>query len=83
MRIYRLTKLGYRMARSVSLPDSGATRAIRYLDRVGNATGDQLAAQGVTAGDMAKLKRKPTMVEEVGGAGVPQARGDDDYGFWQ
>lgn len=75
MRIYKLTPLGHRLARSVSSPDNGRWRAIHYLDRVDHATPDQLTSQGVGAGDMARLRRgirtsngqmKP-IIEEIGG----------------
>lgn len=66
MKIYRLTQLGKRAARNVRSPDTSAWRCVHYLDRVGHATGEQLTEEGVTAGDMAKLRRRPAMVEVVG-----------------
>ena len=74
MKIYQLTPLGKRLARSVSNPDTEAWRVVHYLDRVGRSTPDQIAMgasmPGSAAGVLVGLRNKG-VVAEIGG--------DNDY----
>lgn len=68
MRIWQLTKLGKQLARSTNNPDTGAWRIVHFLDRVGGATGDQIAdgsrvESGEAAGLLANLRRKGVVGE--------------------
>lgn len=70
MKIYGLTNLGRRLARSVSNPDNKGYRTIHFLDTHGTATLDQIAGSiGVSEGEassiLARLKRtNPPVVKE-------------------
>jgi len=43
IRIYTLTPIGKKLARSVSNPDSAAYRVVHFLDQTGHSTPDQIA----------------------------------------
>ena len=70
MKIYQLTNLGRKMARSVSNPDTLGYRCIHYLDAHGAVTVEQVAGTlGVSVSDanylLNRLKRnKPPVVIE-------------------
>ena len=73
MRIYQLSQMGSKLARSTSNPDTQAWRVVHYLDIMGHATPDQVASgtgmsEGEASGTLATLKRKG-IVAEVGGGG--------------
>lgn len=44
MKIYQLTPVGKKLARSTSNPDTVGWRVVHHLDRVGQATPDQIAS---------------------------------------
>ena len=74
MRIYSLTPLGKRMARSTMSQDSPGWRVIHYLDKVGQSTSEQVAQYcGLThiqAGmALRKLQQKGIVAEA--GAAIP------------
>ena len=74
MRIYTLTPIGRKLARSVTAPDSGAYRIIAHLDQAGHSTTEQIAefcglSVRETSGILGTLRRK-RVVTEVSGAGV-------------
>lgn len=75
MKIYALTQLGQRLARSTQNPDTTAWRLVHYLDSVGHATPDQAASytgleEGEASGKLAELRRKG-VVREVS-TGMPE-----------
>jgi len=74
MRIYTLTPIGHKLARSVSNPDSPAYRVIAHLDQVGHSTTDQIAEYcGMStkeAGTILGRLRHHKVVAEVGGAPI-------------
>lgn len=43
MKIYQLAPLGKSLARSTNNPDTSAWKIIRFLDRMGHSTPDQIA----------------------------------------
>ncbi len=68
IRIYTLTGLGTRLARSVSNPNSPAYRIVHYLDQSGNKTIEQIAdycglSTREAAGILRGLKRKGLVTE--------------------
>jgi len=68
MRIYTLTPLGKRLARSTRNPDTSAWRVVHYLDSVGHSTPDQVASytgmeEGEASGTLARLRRKGIVKE--------------------
>lgn len=72
MRFFALTNAGRRLARSVQLPDSPASRVVYYLDKRDQAP-DEAIANGVGLGygeTLAVLRnlerRRPQIVIEVG-----------------
>ena len=74
MRIYTLTPLGKRLARSTRNPDTTAWRIVHHLDKVGHETPDQIAgytgiSEGEASGTLSTLKRKG-IVQEISGGGV-------------
>jgi len=74
MRIYALTPIGKRLARSVNNPDSPAYRIITHLDQVGHSTTEQ-AAQfcGMSpreASSILSVLRRRKVVNEVSGVTV-------------
>jgi len=74
MRIYTLTSLGKKLARSVSNPDSPAYRVVHFLDQMGHSTTEQIAEYcGISprqaATILGSLKRRK-VVAEVSGAPV-------------
>ena len=76
MRIYMLTELGQRLARSTRNPDTSAWKIVHYLDSVGHSTPDQIASYlgmstGEAAGLLAGLRRKK-VVKEVSGETLEQ-----------
>lgn len=63
MKIYALTDLGTKLARSTRNPDTAAWKVVHYLDSVGHSTPDQVAnyigvSEGEAAGLLAGLRRK-------------------------
>ena len=69
MKIYYLTPIGKKMARSVSNPDSSAFRIISFLDKVGHSTTEQIAdfcgtGTGEASAILGVLRRK-RIVSEV------------------
>ena len=72
MRIYQLTPIGRKMARSTNNPDTNAWRIIHHLDRVGEATAERIAlATGMSEGEasttLSRMARvKPQIVRLVG-----------------
>lgn len=72
MKIYVLTQLGKRLARSTNNPDTSNWRVVHYLDGVGHSTPDQIAdytgiAEGEVAGALGHLRRKGIVQEVSGG----------------
>ena len=72
MKIYALTPLGKKLARSTSNPDTPGWRIVHYLDGVGHATPDQIASYiGLSGGEVASslsaLRRKKIIGEVSGG----------------
>jgi len=68
MKIYMLTPLGKRLARSTHNPDTTAWRIVHHLDSVGHSTPDQVSqfvgvSEGETAGILAGLRRKGVVSE--------------------
>jgi len=68
MRIYSLTPLGKRLARSVTTPDSGAYRIVAHLDQVGHSTTEQIAefcgmSIKETSSILGTLRRKKVVAE--------------------
>ncbi len=69
MRIYQLTQLGMRLARTTNNPDTPNWRVLHYLDNMsGAATTDQVAIgtgleENQAAGALVLLRRK-NLVEE-------------------
>lgn len=74
IRIYTLTPVGKKLARSVSNPDSAAYRIVHFLDQVGHSTTEQIADFcGVSSSEasviLGKLRRRK-IVSEVTETGV-------------
>jgi len=67
VRIYQLTQLGKRLARTTNNPDTPNWKLLHYLDSVSYATADQLSMAGMSEneamGAIGILKRKG-LVEE-------------------
>jgi len=68
MKIYQLTQLGHRLARSTSTPNTSNWRVIYALDRLEQATPDQIALQtgieeGEVMGALGTLRRKGLITE--------------------
>lgn len=76
MKIYALTPMGKRLARSTNSPDTTGWKIVHHLDGVGHGTPDQIAdyigvSQEETATTLATLKRKkPAIVQELSGGGL-------------
>lgn len=74
MRIYTLTPVGHKLARSVSNPDSPAYRVVAHLDQVGHSTVEQIAEFcGMSIGETTSILRKlrrGRVVAEVSGAPI-------------
>jgi len=73
MRIYALTQLGKRLARSTNNPDTPAWRVVHYLDSNGHGTPDQVAdytglSVGEASSTLGALKRKGIVGEVSGGS---------------
>jgi len=72
MRIYVLTDLGHRLARSTRNPDTPGWRILHYLDSVGHSTPDQIAGYTGVSGDelslaLGRLRRRGLVREMTGG----------------
>ena len=74
MKIYALTNIGKRLARSTNNPDTTGWRVVHYLDGVGHSTPDQVAdytglGEGEVSGTLSELRRKGIVAEvsEQGG----------------
>ena len=71
MRVYQLTPEGKKIARSVNDTGSGAWKVLRYLDRVGSATTDQIAQytglQGQELASAIGQLKRGRAIAEVGG----------------
>jgi hypothetical protein len=70
-RIYRLTSLGKRLARSTNNPDTPNWKVVRHLDFTGVQTTEQIAdgtglSAGEVAGSLAQLRRGGVVVEMGG-----------------
>jgi len=68
MKIYTLTQLGRRLARSTSNPDTPGWKIVHYLDSIGYQTPDQIASgTGIgtnqTAAWLSQLRRKGIVAE--------------------
>ena len=76
MKIYALTPMGKRLARSTNNPDTIGWKIVHHLDGVGHSTPDQIAgyigeSEEETASTLATLKRKkPAIVQEISGGGL-------------
>lgn len=58
MRIYTLTSIGIKMARSTNNPNTNAWRVIHYLDREGQATDERISAfLGIGGGETSAILR--------------------------
>ena len=73
MKIYALTPLGKRLARSTQNPDTPGWRIVHYLDNTGYATPDQVAGgtgmdEGEVGTNMGFLRRKG-IIKEITKAG--------------
>jgi len=70
MKIYQLTQLGRRLARTTNNPDTPNWRVLHYLDNMSNAaTSDQIVIgtgleEGETAGALVLLRRKGLIQEQ-------------------
>lgn len=74
MKIYALTRLGKRLARSTSNPDTANWRIVHYLDGTGHNTSDQIAnytgiSEGEVTSALAQLRRKGIVQEISSGGG--------------
>ena len=73
MKIYALTQMGKRLARSTSNPDTNNWRIVHHLDSIGHGTPDQIAdytglSEGEVSAALGHLRRiKPPVVQEVSG----------------
>lgn len=71
MRIYALTPIGRKLARSTSNPDSPAYRVVAHLDQTGHATVEQVAEfSGLSASEASgilRVLRRKRVVSEVSG----------------
>ena len=68
MKIYQLTQLGHRLARSTTSSDTSNWRVIYALDKLGYGTPDQLALQtgleeSEVMGALGTLRRKGLIAE--------------------
>jgi len=68
MRIYTLTPIGRKLARSVSNPDSAAYRVVHFLDQMGHSTTEQIAdfcgvSQSEASAILGKLRRRKIVGE--------------------
>lgn len=72
MRIWALTEIGKRAARSVRNPDSPVYKVLHALDRLGSATQDQIASYtgldgGTVGSSLSRLSHtQPPLVGLVG-----------------
>ena len=71
LRIYQLTPIGKKLARSVSNPDSPAYRVVHFLDQQGQGTADQVAqfcgiSQGQASMLLGRLRRRKVVSEVTG-----------------
>lgn len=74
MRIFALTPVGKRLARSVTNPDSPGYRVVAHLDQAGHATIEQIAefcgmSEKEASSVIRKLKRH-RVIAEVSGSPV-------------
>lgn len=71
MTVYSLTPEGKKIARSVNDTGSGAWKVLRYLDRVGSATTDQITQytglQGQELASALRVLKRKGVIAEVGG----------------
>lgn len=66
MKIYKLTPLGIRAARTVNNPETVNWAIVHYLDHVGNASDDQISSYcGGNVGSNLMMLRKKRLIEEV------------------
>lgn len=76
MKIYALTPLGKRLARSTNNPDTAGWKIVHHLDGVGRGTPDQIASfigisEEEVATTLSTLKRKkPAIVQELSGGNL-------------
>lgn len=76
MKIYALTPISKRLARSTNNPDTVGWKIIHYLDGVGHSTPDQIAnSTGISEGEVTSTlstlkRRKPALVQEISGGGL-------------
>jgi len=68
MKIYALTSLGKRLARSTQNPDTPGWKIVHYLDSTGIATSDQIIdstglSEEDTGSNLGNLKRKGVVRE--------------------
>ena len=71
IRIYQLTPIGKKLARSVSNPPSAAYRVIHHLDQQGQSTTGQIAefcgiSESEAGGILGSLKRRKIVIEVSG-----------------
>lgn len=72
MKIYTLTQLGKRLARSTSNPDTNNWRIVHHLDGIGHSTPDQISdftgiPEGEIMDSLGNLRRKRIIQEISGG----------------
>lgn len=69
MKIYQITNLGIRLARSIKNPDTPTTKVLNYLDNRGSATTDQIVnytgMDGGTVGNALRKLKGMNVVSEV------------------
>ena len=68
MKIFALTSLGRRLARSTRNPDTSAWRIVHYLSNIGHGTPDQIAeyvglSNSEVSGTLSALRRKNIVTE--------------------
>lgn len=71
LKVYQLTPIGKKLARSVSNPDSPAYRIVHFLDQQGQATPEQAAefcgiSKGQASAILSGLRRKRVVNEITG-----------------
>ena len=72
MKIYVVTDLGHRFARSTNNPNTAGWQVLHYLDSVGHSTPDQIASYtGVSGSELSvalgRLRRGGLIREVTGG----------------
>lgn len=69
MKIYQITNLGIRLARSIKNPDAPTTKILVYLDNRGSATTDQIinytGMDGGTIGSAIRKMKGMGIIKEV------------------